>query len=136
MPFDGVEPIFGNSNNGYCTHLSILFPTWHRPYLALYEQVLHGLIQQIALAWPAGPVQDQYVAAAKNFRIPYWDWAAVPSGGGHVLPDSVGGSSTMLVNGPNGTQNIWNPLYSYEFKPLDTSQMPDQPVSIPSFFTH
>lgn len=22
---------------GYCTHGSILFPTWHRPYLALFE---------------------------------------------------------------------------------------------------
>lgn len=22
---------------GYCTHGSILFPVWHRPYLALYE---------------------------------------------------------------------------------------------------
>lgn len=22
---------------GYCTHSSILFPTWHRPYLALFE---------------------------------------------------------------------------------------------------
>ncbi|KAF7857179.1 hypothetical protein EAF04_009420 [Stromatinia cepivora] len=25
---------------GYCTHDDVLFPTWHRPYLALYEQVL------------------------------------------------------------------------------------------------
>jgi hypothetical protein len=23
--------------NGYCTHNSILFPTWHRPYLLLFE---------------------------------------------------------------------------------------------------
>lgn len=22
---------------GYCTHDSILFPTWHRPYMLLYE---------------------------------------------------------------------------------------------------
>ena len=22
---------------GYCTHSSILFTTWHRPYLALFE---------------------------------------------------------------------------------------------------
>jgi tyrosinase len=25
---------------GYCTHASILFPTWHRPYMALYEVCL------------------------------------------------------------------------------------------------
>jgi len=24
---------------GYCTHASILFPTWHRPYIALYEVI-------------------------------------------------------------------------------------------------
>src|ERR1700726_4515414 len=22
---------------GYCTHGTVLFPTWHRPYLAIYE---------------------------------------------------------------------------------------------------
>ena len=22
---------------GYCTHSSVLFPTWHRPYVAVYE---------------------------------------------------------------------------------------------------
>jgi tyrosinase len=22
---------------GYCTHGSVLFPTWHRPYVLLYE---------------------------------------------------------------------------------------------------
>lgn len=32
-----VNPTPGNEHSGYCTHVSILFPTWHRPYLALYE---------------------------------------------------------------------------------------------------
>jgi tyrosinase len=36
-PFDNVQPVPGNGNNGYCTHVSILFPPWHRPYLAFYE---------------------------------------------------------------------------------------------------
>lgn len=22
---------------GYCTHSSVLFPTWHRPYVSLFE---------------------------------------------------------------------------------------------------
>ena len=26
-----------NKQQGYCTHTSVLFLTWHRPYLALYE---------------------------------------------------------------------------------------------------
>jgi tyrosinase len=128
QPFDGVQPTSGNQENGYCTHVSILFPTWHRPYLALYEQVLYGMIQQIAQLWPAGAIKDEYVAAAANFRIPYWDWAAVPPTGQSVLPDSVGGSPTVNVNGPNGQQVIVNPLYAYQFKPLDPNALPDQPV--------
>lgn len=40
MPFttwNGVEPLPGTERSGYCTHSSVLFPTWHRPYLALFE---------------------------------------------------------------------------------------------------
>ena len=111
-------------------HVSILFPTWHRPYLALYEQVLYGMIQQIASLWPAGAIRDQYVAAASNFRIPYWDWAAVPPSGESSFPASIGGSPTMTVNGPNGLQSIANPLFTYQFKPLDATQLPDTPVRL------
>ena len=35
LPWDGVT---GNGGGvGFCTHGSILFPVWHRPYLALFE---------------------------------------------------------------------------------------------------
>lgn len=27
----------GDTFGGYCTHGSVLFPTWHRPYTALFE---------------------------------------------------------------------------------------------------
>lgn len=37
QPWNGVQPAPGASQSGYCTHSSVLFPTWHRPYLALYE---------------------------------------------------------------------------------------------------
>jgi hypothetical protein len=33
----GVKPVPGSEDTGYCTHSSVLFPTWHRPYMALYE---------------------------------------------------------------------------------------------------
>lgn len=32
--WDGVD---GGYDSGFCTHQSILFPPWHRPYLALFE---------------------------------------------------------------------------------------------------
>ncbi len=34
---------------GYCTHDSILFPTWHRPYLALFEVRVHPRKQAIRI---------------------------------------------------------------------------------------
>ncbi|PMD13322.1 Di-copper centre-containing protein [Hyaloscypha hepaticicola] len=128
-PFDNVQPVPGNGNNGYCTHVSILFPAWHRPYLAFYEQILYNLIQQIAQLYPAGAVRNQYVAAAANFRIPYWDWAAIPPAGQSVFPSSVGGSPSVVVDGPVGNQTIANPLWSYQFKPLVPSDLPDKPFN-------
>ncbi|KAK5657068.1 hypothetical protein OQA88_3595 [Cercophora sp. LCS_1] len=108
---------------GYCTHSSVLFPTWHRPYLVLYEQVLYGLIQTIATLWPPGKDRDRYQAAAARFRIPYWDWAASPPSGQSVLPASVGGNPYVDVAGPSGVQRIANPLFSYTFKPLNSTAM-------------
>ncbi|KAL5320201.1 hypothetical protein ACEPPN_011002 [Leptodophora sp. 'Broadleaf-Isolate-01'] len=128
IPFDNVQPKPGNEQAGYCHHVSILFPTWHRPYLALYEQAIHEKVQQIAQQYPVGPVRDQYMAAAANFRIPYWDWAASPPGGRSILPDSVM-SPSIVVNGPAGVQTIANPLYSYRFQPLDADQLPDYPFN-------
>jgi tyrosinase len=42
IPWDGVtgNPLFNPQPSqwkGYCTHGSVLFPTWHRPYVMLYE---------------------------------------------------------------------------------------------------
>lgn len=112
--------------SGYCTHTSVLFATWHRPYLALYEQILHELIENIAAMYPE-QVKAKYVAAAKQFRIPYWDWAAVPKKGQTVLPKTVQ-EPTIQVDGPGGFQEISNPLFSYTFNPLDSSDLPDPPV--------
>lgn len=98
--------------------------------LTLSQQVLYGIIQQIAQQFPAGPIRDQYVTAAANFRAPYWDWAVVPPLGQSVYPSSVGGSPAVVVDGPAGTQIIANPLWSYRFQPLEPSQLPDAPLSL------
>lgn len=94
---------------------------------------MYDTVQNIASRWPAGPVRDQYVAAAKNFRIPFWDWAAVPSDGKGVLPDIVQDSPSIPVDGPKGTQTIANPLFTYQFKPVDPKAFIYTPVSIPFF---
>ncbi|KAI1004240.1 hypothetical protein K3495_g3971 [Podosphaera aphanis] len=127
--YNDVQAVPGSENNGYCTHISVLFPTWHRPYLALYEQSLYGLIQDIAQQYPAGTTRDTYTLAAANFRIPYWDWAARPPSGDNVLPSSMVGSPIVDVNGPAGPQTIGNPLHTYNFHPLDPSQFPNDPFN-------
>ncbi|KAI0864119.1 Di-copper centre-containing protein [Xylaria cubensis] len=128
LTWGNVAPLPGNDNIGYCHHVSILFPTWHRPYLVLYEQTLYNIVQYIASLWPPKEL-DRVQKAARKFRIPYWDWAAAPPAGESVLPLSISGSSIMNVSGPNGIQSIANPLFSYGFRPFNGSIFPDSPYN-------
>ncbi|GAB1310494.1 tyrosinase [Madurella fahalii] len=126
QPWGGVGPTPGNEDTGYCTHNSILFPTWHRPYVALYEQVLQNLMLMIASFWPQGK-RERFEEAARRFRVPYWDWAAVPPTGESVLPWSVAASPFVYITGPNGRQRISNPLFSYTFWPLSSTTFNEPP---------
>ncbi|KAI1083196.1 Di-copper centre-containing protein [Whalleya microplaca] len=128
LTWGGVNSTPGNEQSGYCTHVSILFPSWHRPYLALYEQVLYNIVQFIASLY-APDQQDRIQQSAKAFRMPYWDWALTPPDGEGVLPEIITGSSTINVSGPNGNQSITNPLFSYVFRPFNKSTFPDFPYN-------
>jgi tyrosinase len=33
----GTDPVSDKQWGGYCSYGNVLFPTWHRPYVALYE---------------------------------------------------------------------------------------------------
>lgn len=68
-----------------------------------------------------------YQQAATDLRVPYWDWSrGAPSGETH-LPD-VFWNPVMVQDGPNGAQTIKNPLYSYQFHPLDSEAFIWNPV--------
>lgn len=41
QPWNDVDAVPGANMSGYCPHSSVLFPTWHRPYLALFEVSLY-----------------------------------------------------------------------------------------------
>ncbi|KAF4637365.1 hypothetical protein G7Y89_g712 [Cudoniella acicularis] len=114
--WDGYEQDPSAPLIGYCTHNSVLFPTWHRPYLALFEKILVGHVQTIAKQYRS----IQYQTAADNFRIPFWDWASTPT-----MPDTVI-TPTIRVNTPSGTKNVTNPLYQYKFQkfPLNDTWFP------------
>lgn len=128
IPWNGVGGISDFRFGGYCTHSSILFLTWHRPYLALYEQALYAIIQGIASQFPDS-VRARYVAAAKDFRLPYWDWAA-NVGSASAFPASISSATATIVDTDGATKVVNNPLYSYMFPSSAFSGDLDQSWSV------
>ncbi|KAH7035016.1 uncharacterized protein B0I36DRAFT_381822 [Microdochium trichocladiopsis] len=126
LTWGDVDSIAGSENIGYCTHVSVLFPTWHRPYMALYEQTLYNLVQSIAELWPEDEL-EHWRETARRFRIPYWDWGRVTETDKNVFPDDIAGQRGITAYGPNGDQAIANPLYSYIFQPFNASIFPASP---------
>ncbi|KAI1265324.1 Di-copper centre-containing protein [Xylariaceae sp. FL1019] len=118
-PYNGVGPVLGGSGAGYCPHGQKQFIAWHRPYLALYEQVLGAQIQRLSLEYN-GTDASAYQAASQTFRLPYWDWASNPS-----LPHSAV-QENVTVNGPKGPITLHSPLYDYRWQqyPLNATQFP------------
>ncbi|KAJ4303408.1 hypothetical protein N0V90_002301 [Kalmusia sp. IMI 367209] len=119
VSWDGVQgdPYYWSHYSGYCTHDSNLFPTWHRPFLALFEEVLYLNCRQVLSEFPEGELKTRYARALTTLRLPYWDWAAVPSAGEETMPESIQ-KLTINVTVANGTQSIPNPLHSYTFHPI------------------
>ncbi|KAH9969746.1 hypothetical protein BC827DRAFT_1277089 [Russula dissimulans] len=104
----GNEPVEGTEFGGYCTHGSVVFPTWHRPYQAVQQAAL-GIAQQYSDT-------DRWTAAARNFRLPYWDWAASA-----LPPDELIALETVNITTPSGDQSVPNPLLRYPFNPIHPS---------------
>jgi len=99
--------------DGYCTHDSVLFPAWHRTYMALFEQQFMSVVNQIAASYPAAQ-KPAMQGAASFMRFPYWDWAAQPAPGKPTLPIVVS-EKYITVNGPSGSETIINPLFRHDF---------------------
>ncbi|KAK3367218.1 hypothetical protein B0T24DRAFT_669551 [Lasiosphaeria ovina] len=108
--YNGVEQVPGGSDySGYCPHGQVTFSTWHRPYIALLEQILQSHAQTIADQY-TGSSAAAYQAAAKTLRFPYWDWASSAD-----LPPSTT-TQTLDITSPAGPVTLPNPLYSYRFQ--------------------
>ncbi|KAL1594588.1 hypothetical protein SLS60_010349 [Paraconiothyrium brasiliense] len=118
-PFGEWDGVAGDGLMGYCPHTSNVFLTWHRPYLALFEQVLQRKAVEIANEYSAGDAQRNALSVANRVRLPYWDWALNPDNSTEgVMPTSLR-SQSVTVTFPNGTSGeIPNPLYAYSFHPL------------------
>jgi tyrosinase len=61
----------------YCNHQKTTFPTWHRPYLLLFEQRIYEIMMSEIVSGIT-PTSEQSIWAieASHWRLPYWDWAA------------------------------------------------------------
>jgi tyrosinase len=103
--------------DGYCTHDSVLFPAWHRVYVALFEQQFLAVVNQVADSFPDAN-RTRMQQAASTMKWPYWDWAAPPASGSPCLPESVSGR-TITITGPSGPKTLNNPLFRHYFP--DTS---------------
>ncbi|KAM7216111.1 Common central domain of tyrosinase domain containing protein [Rhypophila decipiens] len=106
---------------GYCTHSSILFAPWHRPYIALWEQNLYASVQKVAARFPAGRLRNKYVAAAKDFRSPYWDWAMKPPNNGDAFPTLFVSRNISVVDTDGRNKTVRNPLHRFDFHPVNPS---------------
>ncbi|KAL6707337.1 hypothetical protein ACN47E_004116 [Coniothyrium glycines] len=104
---------------GFCPHGSNLFGSWHRPYLAIYEQAWYLAVQEVIASFPSGQ-QQRWRNAATNLRMPYWDWAQ--DGGSNTVPIQIR-EPTVTVTKPSGQATIANPLYSYSFGSSLPSEM-------------
>ena len=107
---DGIPIDFG-----FCRHVDILFPIWHRPYLSLYEKTMVDTATQIVNEFPAGAEKTRHLDALRTLRLPYWDWAMDAS-----IPSVMGATTssrnvvvTKLQNGALRRVSIPNPLFSY-----------------------
>ncbi|KAJ5219622.1 hypothetical protein N7468_008826 [Penicillium chermesinum] len=108
VPWDETIEEAEAKGKGYCTHNNILFPIWHRAYLALYEQRISELAKEIVSGFDE-EVRPEWEEAAENWRLPFWDW------GTQATVPNLSKSPIAIVPTADGKgeQPIPNPLYQF-----------------------
>jgi tyrosinase len=112
---------------GFCPHAQTLFGSWHRPYLALYEQAWYQSVQEVIATFPSSQ-QQRWKNAASTLRMPYYDWAKFPGSGQPAVPTMIR-DATVTVTKPSGQVTIPNPIYSYTWGSSLPSEMGGGPWS-------
>ncbi|KAI8612652.1 hypothetical protein BC830DRAFT_544785 [Chytriomyces sp. MP71] len=100
-------------HGGYCQHGNVLFPTWHRPLIALVESVIIDVALNVIAPRYASNDSQSWMDAATSIRFPYYDWASDASF--HDPHPSIFGLNTVeVLSPPYGRRtNISNPLYDF-----------------------
>ena len=93
IAWDGVQGAF---QIGYCTHSSILFPTWHRPYVALFEVhfILRPKFHFSNSCWIANHLEQRPADRSSVSTIP----ARPVPGCGHHPQDPILGLGSQHYN--------------------------------------
>ncbi|KAI1801867.1 Di-copper centre-containing protein [Daldinia bambusicola] len=105
-------------NEGYCTHDSLLFPCWHRPYMLLFEQVLYEIMENEVIKKLPESSRKAWHNAAATFRLPYWDWAEKKKRGDSVVYDvpiiaKAAKIEVLDLNDGVTVVKIDNPMYKF-----------------------
>ncbi|KAJ3896545.1 tyrosinase [Lentinula edodes] len=131
VPWDGAgnNPVDTDAWEGYCTHGSVLFPTFHRPYVLLIEQAIQAAAVNIAATYIVD--RARYQNAASNLRQPYWDWARNPV----PPPEVISLDEVTIVDSSGEKISVPNPLRRYTFHPIDPS-FPEPYQSWPTTLRH
>ncbi|KAJ3254381.1 hypothetical protein HDU77_004121 [Chytriomyces hyalinus] len=109
LEYDGFP--MKKPNGGYCVHGAALFPTWHRPYIALIEMLIIEAAVEIAKRYTKDT--QAWLQAAQTIRFPYWDWATKENLAAGV-PDIFVVETVSVQMAPEGKPaTIRNPLASY-----------------------
>ncbi|KAK0629237.1 common central domain of tyrosinase-domain-containing protein [Bombardia bombarda] len=118
MPWD-EDTDAKTPNEGYCTHDSILFAVWHRPYLLLYEQLLYEVMIKDVIPKLPVPQRSDWLDAASQFRLPYWDWAQKKIRSNNTptydIPIIAKSPRVEVVDLNDGTSTVYidNPMYKF-----------------------
>jgi len=85
------------------------------------QEVLHGFVKKRAYQFLELDGEANYQAAARDFRMLYWDWTLQPSQGQTYFPTSLTEKTVKVVQpGSKGKASpMDNPLYSYRFRELN-----------------
>ena len=77
------------------------------------QQALYSAIQEVAQKFPQN-LRARYVEAAKNVRLPYFDWAVRVRAGADSLPPSIARQTISVVDTDGRRKSVENPLYSFK----------------------
>ena len=123
LPWDTTE----EKTEDYCAHWKTTFPTWHRPYMLLYEQRLYEIMCQLIPKTFANSDISAMQQAADTWRLPFCDWAMKKPDWDPINPDSpqnlgpnvspnvpfILTQKTVQIKTKTGAASVPNPMWKF-----------------------